>query len=61
MIDTVLRTANALIEISQELVDCAKGLAAGVSSGNRIGLENHHLLVEIAEILRRDWSAKVGL
>ena len=58
MVDTVMRTAHALMEISQELVDCAKGLS-GLTLGGDRGGEDRELLVETAEILRRDWSAKV--
>ncbi len=55
MTDTVLNTAHVLIEISEELVGCAKGLGGVVTTGG----EEHQVLVEKAEILRRDWSAKV--
>ena len=34
---------------------CAKGLVGVVTTGG----EEHQMLVEKAEILRRDWSAKV--
>lgn len=56
----VLRTAQTLVEVSEELVDCAKGLsAAATSSKTAEEDEEYQVLVEKAEILRRDWSAKV--
>ena len=52
----VLKTAHTLQDISQELVECARGLAKGKGETG----EEQEVLVERVEILRRDWSAKVG-
>ena len=56
-VDLVLNTAKQLQDLSSELVMCAKQLVS--MSSDKRGGEEHQLLVEKAEILRRDWSAKV--
>ena len=56
-VDLVLNTAKLLQDLSSELVVCAKQLVS--MSSDKRGGEEHQLLVEKAEILRRDWSAKV--
>ena len=55
-IKTVTETAKALENLSTELVACAKEIAATFETRE----EDHHLAIEKAEILRRDWAAKVS-
>ena len=57
MVDSVLETARALEELSSELVDIAQKIDS-VSSKEK-GTNSHEILVEKAELLRREWASKV--
>ena len=55
---SALETAQQLEQVSEELVNCAQELRNSMSDQDS---EEHHLAIEKAEILRRDWAAKVGV
>ena len=53
----MLDTAQEIQELSSELVQYAHEIA----SLRNIDEEGHQLAVEKAEVLRRDWAAKVSM
>ena len=59
MADSVLETAEVLEELSSELVDTAQKID-GLSSKEK-GTSSHEILVEKAELLRREWASKVNI
>lgn len=57
-VKSALETAQHLEQISVELVSCAQELRDTLPDKES---EEQQLAIEKAEVLRRDWAAKVGV
>lgn len=55
----MLETARVLEELSSELVDTAKKIDGLPIATKERGSSDHEILVEKAELLRREWASKV--